>query len=163
MNPHTASMRACAIWGAARPDFRAPSFLMVMWNTARRFLRGPLRASPPNPERDALLREACVAIQGGRADDALDLLAPRAGTFTNDPGYLNLLGAVCEVREQWRLAQRCYGAAISIAPGFEPAQRNMRRLYELYTFGRTRESLALGDAALRRDDMMPTCPSHSAW
>ncbi|TMB86806.1 MAG: potassium-transporting ATPase subunit C [Chloroflexi bacterium] len=40
--------------------------------------------------------------------------------------------------------------AISIAPRFGPAQQNMRRLYELHSFGRSQEPLALGDAELGR-------------
>ena len=140
-----------SIGEAGGPTFPVMSFWVVMRNTVRRFLKGPVGASPPNADRDSLLLDACVAIRGGHVDDASDLLSPHAGVLACDPVYLNLLGAVCEMREQWRLAQRFYGAAISVAPGFAPAQRNMRRLYELYTFGRSREPLELGDASLRRD------------
>lgn len=129
----------------------APPFWAVMWNMLRRFVKGPLAAPAPNAERDTLLLDAAVAIRAGRVDDAADLLAPHGTVLPCDPAYLTLLGVICETRKQWPLARRFYGVAISIAPRYAPAQQNMRRLYELHTFGRSRETLALGDAELRRD------------
>ena len=130
--------------------FRVPHFWELTWNTLRRLVHGPLALPPPNPARDSLLLDACVALRAGRADAAAALLSPHGGTLGADAAYLNLLGVACEVRQKWKLARRCYGVAMSVDPRYEPAQRNMRRMYELYTFGSSREPLALGDLELRR-------------
>jgi DNA-binding response OmpR family regulator len=61
--------------------------------------------------------------------------------------YFNLLGVVYEAQRQWRLARKCYGKAMRADKRYEPAQLNMKRLYELYTFGRSRVQVALGDDA----------------
>ncbi len=129
----------------------APSLWSVTWNSVRRLVKGPFAAPPPNAARDSLLLDACVAIRAGRADDGAALLRSHGAALAKDAAYLNLLGVVCEVRQQWRLARRFYGVAISVSPQYGPALRNMRRIYELYTFGRSGEPLALGDAELRRD------------
>ena len=133
-----------------RPAFPVPSFWVLMRNTVRRLVRGPLAPPPPNAARDSLLLDASLAIRAGRVHDASEVLAAHGSVLACDPAYLNLLGVLCEVRRQWRLAQRFYGVAISIAPRFGPAQQNMRRLYELHSFGRSQEPLALGDAELGR-------------
>lgn len=130
---------------------RAPGFWDVTLDRLRRLVRGPMAAPPPNAARDSLLLDACVALRAGRADDAAALLAPQGRELGSDAAYLNLLGVACEVRREWKVAKRCYGVAISVGPHYEPAQRNMRRIYELYTFGRSDITLDLGDAELRRD------------
>ena len=128
----------------------APSCWTIAWNTVRRLVKGPLAAPPPNAARDSALLDACVAIRAGRADKAWAVLARHAGVLANDPTSLNLLGVCCELRRDWQLARRFYGVAISINPRLAPAQQNMRRLYELYTFGRSRQAVALGDTELRQ-------------
>jgi hypothetical protein len=45
------------------------------------------------------------------------------------------------------MARRFYGRAIRADGKFAPAQQNMRRLYELTTFGHTTQHVALGDEA----------------
>jgi hypothetical protein len=133
----------------------APSFWAVTWNSVRRLIIGPPAAAPPNAARDSLLLDACVAIRAGRVDDAAELLRPHAAALANDAAYLNLLGVVCELRRQWRLSRRFYGLALSGTPRYTPAHRNLRRYYELSTFGRSREPVALGDVELRRDRTLP--------
>lgn len=61
--------------------------------------------------------------------------------------YFNLLGVLYEAQHKWRLARKCYGKAIALDKRFEPAQANMRRLYELHTFGRSTQAVLLGDEA----------------
>jgi hypothetical protein len=63
----------------------------------------------------------------------------------HDPGFLNLMGIVHECRGRKRQARKCYGRAIAINSCYAPAQRNLRRLYELKIFGSTRELPVLGD------------------
>ena len=62
-----------------------------------------------------------------------------------DAAYFNLLGVLYEARRERRLARKFYGKAIAADGKYEPAQRNMRRLYELQTFGRSQEPATLGD------------------
>jgi DNA-binding response OmpR family regulator len=59
--------------------------------------------------------------------------------------YFNLLGVLFEAHHKWRLARKCYAKAIAADKRFEPAQANMRRLYELRTYGRTHQAVMLGD------------------
>ena len=65
--------------------------------------------------------------------------------------YFNLLGVLYEVQRNWRLARKCYGKAISADKSYEPAQANMRRIYELYTFGRSTQAVLLGDEPQEAD------------
>jgi DNA-binding response OmpR family regulator len=59
--------------------------------------------------------------------------------------YFNLLGVLYEAQHKWRLARKFYGKAMRADKGYQPAQTNMRRIYELHTFGRSGEGIALGD------------------
>jgi DNA-binding response OmpR family regulator len=59
--------------------------------------------------------------------------------------YFNLLGVLYEAQRKWRLARKCYGKSIASDKRYQPAQANMRRIYELHTFGRSTEAIALGD------------------
>ena len=78
--------------------------------------------------------------------DAQMLLAGEAErSARRSADYFNLLGVLHERKKQWLLARRCYGKAISADREFEPAQSNMRRMYELNTFGHTTQPLMLGD------------------
>jgi DNA-binding NtrC family response regulator len=57
----------------------------------------------------------------------------------------NLLGVLFEMKHEYAVAKRCYGRAIAIDSQYEPAQQNMRRLYELYQFGSSKEPINLGE------------------
>ena len=161
---HAACERPLAPTSTERPqpdtlvatDLRVPTCWEVTWNVVRRLVNGPLASPPPNAKRDTLVLDAAVALRGGRVEDASNLLSPHSGVLTRDAAYLNLLGVVCEARRQWTLARRFYGFAISVNSKYAPAQQNMRRLYELYTFGRSRVSVALGDGDLRFNRALDT-------
>ncbi|MGH8094780.1 MAG: response regulator [Chthoniobacterales bacterium] len=56
----------------------------------------------------------------------------------------NLLGVLFEMQHEYSIARRCYGRAISIDSQYEPAQQNMRRLFELFQFGSSKEPINLG-------------------
>lgn len=62
-----------------------------------------------------------------------------------DAPYFNLLGVLYETQREWRLAKKFYGKAMRADRHYQPAQQNMKRIYELYTFGRSRVQVALGD------------------
>ncbi len=77
--------------------------------------------------------------------DAETLLMKAADLAHRDAAYFNLLGVLYESRREWRLARKFYGKAIGLDGRYEPAQRNMRRHYELQQFGRSHEPVTLGD------------------
>ena len=57
----------------------------------------------------------------------------------------NLAGVLAELLDDVDKARKYYGQAIKINKNYEPAQQNMRRLFELKNFGSTSEPLNLGD------------------
>jgi FixJ family two-component response regulator len=61
----------------------------------------------------------------------------------DSPQALNLTGVMFEMREEFDQARRYYGRAIKLRGDFEPAQANMRRLYELFHFGSSEEPFNL--------------------
>ena len=84
-----------------------------------------------------------------RSDDltAAELLLKKTAdqTARTSADYFNLLGVFYEGQRKWRLARRYYGKAMRADKKYDPAQRNMRRVYELYTFGRSDQPVLLGD------------------
>jgi DNA-binding response OmpR family regulator len=69
---------------------------------------------------------------------ALELNAKSAEAF-------NLAGVLAEVLEDYDKAKKCYGQAIKLDKKYEPAQQNMRRLFEVDHFGSSKEPVNLGD------------------
>jgi len=61
----------------------------------------------------------------------------------NSPQAFNLLGVMLEMREEYDQAKRYYGQAIKLDKHFEPAQQNMRRIFELFHFGSSKEPMNL--------------------
>jgi FixJ family two-component response regulator len=64
---------------------------------------------------------------------------------SKSPDALNLAGVFFEMQEDYDRAKKLYGQAIKYGPYYEPAQQNMRRIFELFHFGSSKEPLALGD------------------
>ncbi len=110
----------------------------------------------PQPAR----HESATDMQGGYAGvlnrvrramrlsdfaTAETLLMKAADLAHQDAPYFNLLGIIYEARHQWRLARKFYGKAMKADRHYKPAEQNMKRLYELNTFGRTKLAVALGD------------------
>jgi len=113
-----------------------------------RFGSAPL---PPVPlERETLLEGVTEAILTRQLDPAEQTLRILLDGQPADAAALNLLGAVFELRGDWKSARRHYSRAIKADRNYEPAQQNMRRWYELFTFGRTQEPLALHEAIFLR-------------
>jgi DNA-binding response OmpR family regulator len=69
---------------------------------------------------------------------ALELNAKSAEAF-------NLAGVLAEVLEDYDKAKKYYGQAIKIDKKYEPAQQNMRRLFEFDHFGSSKEPVNLGE------------------
>ncbi|HEU4678562.1 MAG TPA: response regulator [Terrimicrobiaceae bacterium] len=64
---------------------------------------------------------------------------------SDSPEVFNLGGVLFEMLEDYDRAKRYYGQAIRLNRNYEPAQQNMRRIYELFQFGSSREPFNLGD------------------
>jgi tetratricopeptide (TPR) repeat protein len=60
-------------------------------------------------------------------------------------GGLQSWRVLFEMLEDYDRAKRYYGQAIRLNRNYEPAQQNMRRIYELFQFGSSREPFNLGD------------------
>jgi FixJ family two-component response regulator len=56
----------------------------------------------------------------------------------------NLAGVLAELLDDVDKAKKYYGQAIKLDKNYEPAQQNMRRLFELQNFGSTSEPINLG-------------------
>ena len=88
-----------------------------------------------------------LLIAGGRTfgvtDDAALRSHPIAGTSVFGAALAmwthNLSGVMLEMREEYDQAKRYYGRAIHLDKNFEPAQANMRRIFELFNFGSSQE------------------------
>ena len=84
-----------------------------------------------------------------RAINLRDFSAARANLISalelnpDSPQALNLAGVMFEMREEFEQARRYYGRAIKVNKDFEPAQSNMRRIYELFHFGSSKEPFNL--------------------
>ena len=57
----------------------------------------------------------------------------------------NLTGVLFEMQEDYDRAKKYYGQAIKLDKRYEAAQQNMRRIFELFQFGSSREPVALGE------------------
>jgi len=93
----------------------------------------------------ALMARARIALSDGDFEKAAGLLL-RAGPFgQEDPAYHNLLGLFSELSGDLETARKHYGQAIRRNPNYAPAQQNMRRYYELSTFGRSDEPASMSE------------------
>ena len=63
------------------------------------------------------------------------------------PEAHNLQGVLHEIAGDYDAARKAYGRAIKLDAKHPAAQQNMRRLYELFNFGSSQESIHLGGRA----------------
>jgi DNA-binding response OmpR family regulator len=63
---------------------------------------------------------------------------------TRSPEALNLAGVLAEMLDDYDKAKKYYGQSIKLDKHYEPAQQNMRRLFELQHFGSSSEPFNLG-------------------
>ena len=99
----------------------------------------------PEVGYEQVLSLARAAMRRGAWADAEALLMKAAPIARGDAAFCNLAGLLWEARGDERLARKFYGKAIAADRHYEAAQQNMRRLYELDTFGRSSLPAALGD------------------
>lgn len=59
----------------------------------------------------------------------------------------NLAGVLFEMQEDYERAKRYYAQAIKLDKRWQPAQQNMRRIFELSNFGASKEPIAMGEAS----------------
>jgi FixJ family two-component response regulator len=120
----------------------------------RSVLEEPELDSPPSVELNipggyeqvlGRIRHALHAADLDEAQALLEVAAEKRNQHAAE--YFNLLGVLYEAQRKWRLARKCYGRAMTSANGHEPAQLNMRRLYELHTFGKSSQPVVLEDDA----------------
>ena len=78
-------------------------------------------------------------------NEAREHIAKALEVRTDSPEIFNLGGVLFEMLEDYDRAKRYYGQAIRLNRNYEPAQQNMRRIYELFHFGSSREPFNLGD------------------
>lgn len=69
----------------------------------------------------------------------------RALELDSNADAFNLAGVLFEMQEDLERAKKYYGQAIKIDKNFEPAQQNMRRIFELFNFGSSDEPISLGN------------------
>lgn len=93
---------------------------------------------------EAVLDRVRKSLQMAKYSDAESLMMKAADLAHHDAAYFNLLGVLYEAQRKWRLAKKFYGKSIAQDKRYEPAQKNMRRIYELEQFGRSREAFDAG-------------------
>jgi CheY-like chemotaxis protein len=115
-------------------------------------LEEPELDSPPVVEvdipggYDRVLERIRIALHAADLDSAQTLLETAAECRNQQAAeYFNLLGVLYEAQRRWRVARKCYGRAIATDGKYQPAQSNMRRLYELHTFGKSSQPVELGE------------------
>src|SRR5436853_6914882 len=86
-----------------------------------------------------LLDQAREAFRRGALHEAEEALRRSRALDGGKPAFFNLLGILHECRGNARQAREFYGRALAVDIRYAPAQQNMRRLYELTIFGRTRQ------------------------
>ncbi len=103
-----------------------------------------LAADPADESYGAVLARVRGTLEDGDYDLAEGLLMKAAALGDRDPAFFNLKGLLFEIRGDFSGARREYGHAISKDSRYEPAQQNMRRIYELREFGHSEEPANLG-------------------
>ena len=135
---------------ASRSDFKHrrvwPTIARSMKEAARKLSwRSPAAYARPAADCSKAVQDACIAIRLGCLNEAGAILGSVGNRGRRDAAWLNLRGVVYEARGDWRRAHRFYGKAMRADRRFAPAEQNMRRWFELFTFGHTRWPVALGD------------------
>ena len=105
----------------------------------------------PRPSHVALgsfedcVREAKRLINLQRFDLASEKINAALMLDGVSPEAHNLRGILHEINGDYDAARKSYGQAIRLDSRHEAAQQNMRRLFELFNFGGSREALHLGE------------------
>ena len=92
-----------------------------------------------------LIREAKRLINLQEFDAAASCLTAALKVDPASPELYNLQGVLAEIHGYYDEARRAYGRAIKIDSRHEAAQQNMRRLFELFNFGSSAETMHYGN------------------
>ncbi len=102
---------------------------------------------PASPETfDAHVQAAKRLINLRQFTRAREHIAKALEIRTDSEEVFNLGGVLFEMLEDYDRAKRYYGQAIRLNKNYEPAQQNMRRIYELFQFGSSKEPFNLGES-----------------
>ena len=102
---------------------------------------------PPSPETfDAHVQAAKRLINLRQFTGAREHIAKALEIRTDSEEVFNLGGVLFEMLEDYDRAKRYYGQAIRLNKNYEPSQQNMRRIYELFQFGSSKEPFNLGES-----------------
>ena len=105
---------------------------------------------PPHPVSKetfgALVQAAKRSINLRQFTGAREHIAKALEIRTDSEEVFNLGGVLFEMLEDYDRAKRYYGQAIRLNKNYEPAQQNMRRIYELFQFGSSKEPFNLGES-----------------
>jgi FixJ family two-component response regulator len=93
----------------------------------------------------AQLSEAKRLLNLQAFDQAWRHLSRALELNAQSPEALNLAGVFFEMQEDYERAKKLYGKAIKYGPYYEPAQQNMRRIFDLFHFGSSEEPLNFGE------------------
>src|SRR5690242_1125717 len=82
----------------------------------------------------------------------------------DDAAFLNLLGVTAEMCGDWGRARKMYQRALRTDRSYLPAEQNLRRYFEIFTYGHTRLPIAGGlrNAALSEERVGYNRPQR-AW
>ena len=104
----------------------------------------PNRPDSENPAAP-VLRDAKSAINRRDFRVADELLRRAIALNSRSPEALNLLGVLHEVRRDREASRLSYRAALQADRNYEPARRNLWRLYEKTRFGRSEIPVSTGE------------------
>ena len=93
------------------------------------------------------LREAKRLINLQSFDLAKSMVAEALRIDERSPDAHNLRGILYEIAGDYDGARTSYGRAIKLNADHPAAQQNMRRLFDLFNFGRSEESIHYGEKA----------------
>lgn len=102
-------------------------------------------ARPAMPGCDLLLLRARLAIRAGELAQAEAFVLENGEGLCHDAACLNVLGLIAEARGHWTLARKYWTRSTRADKQYEPARQNLRRYFELFQFGRSRQCVAYGD------------------
>ena len=108
--------------------------------------RKPTRQPVSEEPFDAHLRAAKRLINLRQFNQAREEIAQALELRADSEEVFNLGGVLFEMLEDYDRARRYYGQAIRLNKNYEPAQQNMRRIYELFQFGSSKEPFSLGES-----------------
>jgi DNA-binding response OmpR family regulator len=136
-------------------------------DTIRSILNEPELDSPapakPSEDYDNVLMRIRRAMLMEDFSNAEAMLTKAADRKPQSAAYFNLLGILYEVQHKWRLAKKCYGKAMRTDRKYEPAQANMRRIFELFTFGHSKQRVVLGDESNEDANPQSDATNHGAF